>query len=207
MVVAGKIEETLTENSVGGWQRTLWVCERTLWVCDRQTCKLCSERSFGRRRNKTCWQATPSKSLFNIYNISNITYILNIWLQLAYTYIVGVQFKMTNIPIPLQDVFYLPGAFSPSWVDSLTMLHWISKQSIHSVYLHCTLLRKERCSPIAGVDNPFWQTDRTATLIVLDTTQPPDNPKLINGKKELMVWLVWSLNSRNGWRWFIGGNC
>ena len=75
------------------WQRTLWVCDRelcgcvrTLWVCDRQTCKLCSERSFGRRRNKTCWQATPSKSLFNIYNISNITYILNIWLQLAYAY-------------------------------------------------------------------------------------------------------------------------
>ena len=69
----------VTENSVGVW-------ERTLWVCDRQTCKLCSERSFGRRRNKTCWQATPSKSLFNIYNISNITYTLNIWLQLAYAY-------------------------------------------------------------------------------------------------------------------------
>ena len=72
------------------WNLWLWLekrpWQRTLWVCDRQTCKLCSERSFGRRRNKTCWQATPSKSLFNIYNISNITYTLNIWLQLAYAY-------------------------------------------------------------------------------------------------------------------------
>ena len=28
------------------------------------------------------------------------------------------------------------------------------------------------------VDNPFWQTDRTGTLMVLDTAQGPNNPKL-----------------------------
>ena len=48
--------------------------QRTRWEGDSQTCKLCSERSFGRRRNKTTWQPTPPKSLAALAQTIFITF-------------------------------------------------------------------------------------------------------------------------------------
>ena len=52
----------LFQTRLEKWPRP-W--QRTRWEFDSQTCKLCSERSFGQRRNKTRWQQTPPKSLAN----------------------------------------------------------------------------------------------------------------------------------------------
>ena len=75
MVVAGKIEETLTENSVGGWQRTLWVCERELCGCvtDRRVSSAVSGHLAG-DGTKPVGRQLPQ----NLFSISTIFPILPI---------------------------------------------------------------------------------------------------------------------------------
>ena len=154
-------------------------------------------------QNKKCWQELWQTQLNNIqnrvYKPWNIPWLPDIspnlvssqieWLpkscssKIKRFFILLVASSQVELTIwRCRIEFQNSGSIHSLLIFICSVLSWAKKHALRWVLV------------VVLVDNPFWQTDRTGTLMVLDTAQGPDNPKwrvkkyfYMNNKSNCMV--------------------